>query len=91
MPPKQIKRLTAPGYGYTHWITFSIDGSYAYPSPDLGSGIPVQVFDTKTYQPAATIAYSEDLFEVDFTDGQVVAVGSQYGIGRKASSGSGQR
>jgi WD40 repeat protein len=84
MPPKQIKRLTIPGYGFTHWITFSIDGSYAYPSPDQHSSIPVQVFDTRTYAPVATIGYSEDLFEVDFSaDNQVVAMGSQYGNGRK--------
>jgi hypothetical protein len=85
MPPKQVKRLTVGGgYGNIHWITFSLDGSYLYPAPDQNSAIPVQVYDTKTYQPTgATLAYSEDMFEVDFADGKVVAVGNQYGIGRK--------
>ena len=85
MPPKQVKRITVGGgYGYIHWITFSLDGSYVYPAPDQNSGIPVQVYDAKTYQPTgATLAYSEDMFEVDFADGKVVAVGNQYGVGRK--------
>ena len=84
MPPKQTRRITVGGrYTINHWITFSIDGSYVYPSPDHESGIPVQVYDSKTYLPVATIGYSEDLFEVDFSGGSVVAVGSQYGIGRK--------
>jgi hypothetical protein len=85
MPPKQVKRITVGGgYGYIHWITFTIDGSYLYPAPDQNSAIPVQVYDTKTYQPTgATLAHSEDMFEVDFADGKVVAVGNQYGIGRK--------
>jgi hypothetical protein len=84
MPPKQTRIMSiGGGYKVTHWITFSIDGAYGYPSPDAQSGIPVQVIDTKTYQPVATIGYSEDITEVDFSGGQVVAVGSQYGIGRK--------
>ena len=84
MPPKQVKRLSVAGYGYVHWITFTIDGSYVYPAPDQKSAIPVQVYDAKTYQPTgATLAHSEDMFEVDFADGKVVAVGNQYGVGRK--------
>jgi hypothetical protein len=85
MPPKQIKRFTVGGgYGNIHWITFNIDGSYVYPAPDQNSGIPVQVIDAKTYAPTgATLSYSEDMFEADFVDGQVVAAGNEYGIGRK--------
>lgn len=85
MPPRQIKRFSVGGgYGNIHWITFTIDGSYVYPAPDQNSGIPVQVIDTKTYQPTgATLSYSEDMFEADFADGKVVAVGNEYGVGRK--------
>jgi hypothetical protein len=85
MPPKQIRRITiGGGYHSTHWITFSINGDYAYPSPEQNSGIPVQIIDSKAYAPAATMAYSEELMEVDFAGGRVTAVGSEYGIGRKA-------
>jgi WD40 repeat protein len=85
MPPVQKRRITiGGGYHTTHWITFSIDGHYVYPSPDQGSGTPVQIYDSGSYQPIGTMPYSEELMEVDFSsDGRVVAVGSQYGIGRK--------
>ncbi len=85
MPPKQIKRLTVGGgYASIHWITFTIDGSYVYPAPQQHSTVPVQVYNAKTYQPVGdTLSYSEDMFEVDFADGKVVAVGNQYGVGRK--------
>ena len=86
MPPVQKRRITV-GAGYTniHWITVSIDGNYVYPSPDQNSGIPVQIYDSRTWQVIGTMGYSEKLMEVDFQDGQVVAVGNQYGIGRVAA------
>jgi hypothetical protein len=87
MPPTQKRRITmGGGYHTIHWITLSIDGHYVYPSPDQNSGTPVQIIDSTTYQPVATMGYSEHVMEVDFSqDGRVVAVGSQYGIGRKAA------
>ncbi len=45
------------------WITFSIDGKYAY--PDQGG-----VIDTKTRKTVAWIPLSEKLLEVDFQDGK---------------------
>ncbi len=40
MPPKQNRRVTiGGGYHTTHWITFSIDGAYVYPSPEQNSGV----------------------------------------------------
>ena len=45
------------------WITFSIDGKYAY--PDQGG-----VIDTKTKKTVAWIPLSEKLLEVDFEDGK---------------------
>jgi len=45
------------------WITFSIDGKYAY--PDQGG-----VIDTKTKKTVAWIPLSEKLLEVDFQDGK---------------------
>jgi hypothetical protein len=86
MPPKQTRSVRVPGgTKIVHWITFSIDGAYAYPSPDHESGIPIQVYDAKTYMPVATIGYSDDLMEIDFSEGRVVTVGSQYGNGRKTT------
>lgn len=83
MPPKEVRLVALPGYSDTHWISFSIDGAYAYPSPRKASGTPVDVIDTITYATVATIDYSEDLLEVDFAKGAVVRVGDQFGVGRR--------
>jgi DNA-binding beta-propeller fold protein YncE len=72
MPPKQTasiaifrdpKEQPHPG-----WITFSIDGRYAY--PDGGA-----VIDTATKKVAAWIPTSEKLIEIDFQDGKAVKAG----------------
>jgi DNA-binding beta-propeller fold protein YncE len=55
---KDPKQEPHPG-----WITFSIDGKYAYPD---GGG----VIDTKTKKTIAWIPLSEKLLEVDFLDGK---------------------
>jgi DNA-binding beta-propeller fold protein YncE len=79
MPPKQvtsIKLREQPG-----WVTFSIDGRYAYPSTG-------EVIDTRTKRIAATLAdetgrpvHSEKLLEIDFADGKPDRAGNQFGIG----------
>lgn len=72
MPPKQIasiplyedpKQQPHPG-----WITFGIDGRYAY--PDGGA-----VIDTRTKQVVARIPTSEKLIEIDFEGGKAVRAG----------------
>ena len=72
LPPKQVASVALfqrpeerphPG-----WITFGIDGRYAY--PDGGA-----VIDTRTKQIVARIPTSEKLIEVDFRGGKVVAAG----------------
>jgi YVTN family beta-propeller protein len=81
MPPKQkmsIRLRDQPG-----WITFSIDGRFAFPSTG-------DVIDTGAKRIVATLAdetgrpvQSEKLLEVDFADGKPVRAGDQFGIGRK--------
>jgi DNA-binding beta-propeller fold protein YncE len=81
MPPRQLSSIRLrdqPG-----WITFSIDGRYAYPSTG-------EVIDTKTRRVAATLAdelgravQSEKMVEAMYEGGQLVRVGDQFGIGRK--------
>jgi DNA-binding beta-propeller fold protein YncE len=83
MPPKQKASLAVrdqPG-----WITFSIDGTHAYPSTG-------EVFDTKSKKLIASLhdeeqrqIGSEKLLEVVFDGSKVVRVGDQFGIGRKHS------
>ncbi len=65
-----------------HWITFSIDGRFAYVSYATGSGLSTDVINTSTYSRISTLAPSEDLLEVDFNGGAVNRVGNQFGVGR---------
>lgn len=81
MPPRQIKSLKVrdqPG-----WISFSLDGSRAYPSTG-------EVFDVKTKQTLALLTdeegrkvMSEKLLEIEFVGGKPVRAGDQFGLGRK--------
>jgi hypothetical protein len=81
MPPVQVDTIQVrdqPG-----WITFSMDGSFAYPST-------CDVIDPKTRKICAVLKderdqpiQSEKLVEIHFRDGQPVAAGDQFGIGRR--------
>jgi DNA-binding beta-propeller fold protein YncE len=64
------------------WITFSMDGKYAYPS----SG---EVIDVKTRKILLTLkdefnnsVASEKMVEIQFSGGKVIRSGDQFGIGR---------
>ena len=81
MPPKQassIKLRDQPG-----WITFSIDGKYAYPSTG-------EVLDARTKKMITAFkdeegreVHSEKLVEIVFDNGKPVRTGDQFGIGAK--------
>lgn len=78
-PPKQVASLPVreePG-----WITFSIDGRYAYPSTG-------EVFEVASHKIVATLAdetgrevHSEKLLEIDFAGKTPVRAGCQFGVG----------
>ena len=67
----------------SHWLTFSIAGDYGYVAPQRGSTDPTEIFNVFTHQSVGFIASTEEMLEVDFTNGVISAVGDQYGIGRK--------
>jgi len=74
---------TIPLQDMPGWITFSLDGKYAYPS----SG---EVIDVKTRKILLTLqdefnnsVASEKMMEIDFANGKVVRIGDQFGIGRR--------
>lgn len=81
MPPKymsSVKLREQPG-----WITFSLDGKYAY----LSTG---EVIDTTTKKIATMLAdenggqvHSEKMVEIHFEDRVPVTTGDQFGLGRK--------
>ena len=80
MPPKQIASIEVrdqPG-----WITFSLDGKYAYPSTG-------EIIEVKTRKIIATLkdekgnpVMSEKVVEIHLEDGRAMKIGNQFGIGR---------
>ena len=81
MPPKQkasIALRDQPG-----WVTFSLDGRYAYPSTG-------EVIDTKTKKIIVAltdeenrVVQSEKVVEIVFDGGRPEGNGDQFGIGRR--------
>jgi DNA-binding beta-propeller fold protein YncE len=77
--------------GHTpHWLTFSIDGRYAYVAGRKGAGDLTDVIDARTYQRVGTLGPSEDLLEVDASGGAIARVGKQFGVGRVTSPATSQ-
>jgi len=81
-PPVQTGHvdLSTGGHG---WVTFSLDGRYAWCHT-------ADVIDAKTKKIVSTLkdesgkpVCSSKFIEVVFKDGKVVAVGDQFGLGRK--------
>jgi 6-phosphogluconolactonase (cycloisomerase 2 family) len=81
LPPTQ-KRLVTLSHDNPHWLTFSIDGRYCYVAGEKDTGEITDVVDTSSYSRVASLSPSEDLLEVDFSNGVVVRTGDQFGIGR---------
>lgn len=83
MPPREVGSVRLrdqPG-----WVTFSIDGRYAYPSTG-------DVIDVKTRKIVAELkdeqgrdVQSEKLLEIDFAGNNPSRVGDQFGLGRKTN------
>jgi DNA-binding beta-propeller fold protein YncE len=83
MPPKQVASIEVrddPG-----WITFSLDGKFAYPS--TGEVIDVaskKIVASLTDETGAAV-HSEKLVEIHFAGDVPVRCGDQFGIGRVRS------
>jgi DNA-binding beta-propeller fold protein YncE len=83
MPPRQVTSLKLrdqPG-----WITFSLDGTLAYPSTG-------EVFEVRTKRLVKSLQDetgrqigSEKLLEIDFAGGKAVAAGNSFGGGVRSS------
>lgn len=85
MPPKQGTSIALRGQ--PGWITFSLDGRFAYPSTG-------DVIDVATKKIVAGLkdergreVASEKLLEIDFADGKLAQVGDQFGLGRVVAPG----
>ncbi len=85
MPPRQITSVSVrdqPG-----WITFSIDGRYAYPSTG-------DIIEVKTREIVARLSdehgaavQSEKMLEIDFAGERPVRAGNQFGLGDRFARG----
>ncbi|HVV73050.1 MAG TPA: hypothetical protein VHI52_16360 [Verrucomicrobiae bacterium] len=83
MPPRHVGDVALrdqPG-----WVTFSIDGRFAYPSTG-------DIVDVRARQVVGGLkdeqgrdVQSEKLLEIDFQGSRAVRVGDQFGLGRKTS------
>lgn len=86
MPPNQltsIKVRDEPG-----WITFSLDGSYAWPSTgDIIDVASRKIVQTLTDETGASVM-SEKMVEVHVLDDKVIRTGDQFGLGRVMGTGS---
>jgi DNA-binding beta-propeller fold protein YncE len=84
MPPTQVASIAVreqPG-----WITFSIDGVYAYPSTG-------DVIETRSRKIVASLTdemrrevHSEKMVEIDFNGRDPIKAGDQFGVGRVVGS-----
>jgi DNA-binding beta-propeller fold protein YncE len=88
MPPKPIESIVLkdePG-----WITFSVDGRFAYPSTgdviDVKSRKIVTTLKDETQQEVQ----SEKMVEVDWSGDRIARVGDQFGVGRVTGAAAGK-
>jgi DNA-binding beta-propeller fold protein YncE len=82
MAPKLSERLILRSRDGSHWVTFDVKGDYAYVAPSKNASVETEVFDVRTHKSVGLIGSSEDMVEIDFSDGRISRVGDQHGIGR---------
>ena len=84
MPPKQLSSIELrdePG-----WITFSLDGRFAYPSTGDVLDVATHKIVGELKDENGVAVQSEKKLEVDFAKGQPVRAGDQFGLGRKVTT-----
>ena len=84
MAPKIKEQLSLRSQRGAHWLTFDLKGDYAYVAPTKNSDDGTEIFNAHTHRSVGLIGSSEDMIEIDFTNGKISRVGDQYGIGRVA-------
>ena len=82
MAPKLKEQLSLRSRRGAHWLTFDLKGDYAYVAPTKNSDDGTEIFNARTHTSVGLIGSSEDMIEIDFTNGKISRVGDQYGIGR---------
>ncbi len=83
MPPKLMSSL--PVRDQPGWVTFSIDGGFAYPSSgDVFDTASLKLVTQLTDEEGRAVG-SEKMLQVDWQDGQPVRTGDQFGLGTRLS------
>src|SRR5262249_20342646 len=82
MAPILKKDLALRSGRGSHWLTFDIKGDYGYIAPNKNGDEGTEIFEGRENVSVGGIGSSEDMLEIDFTNGKVDQVGDQYGIGR---------
>jgi DNA-binding beta-propeller fold protein YncE len=83
-PPKETHQVQTAN-AQLHWITFTIDGRFAYAAVTPMAGVfDTDVLDATTYARVGKVGPSECMLEIDVTGGQITAIGNQFGVGRVA-------
>jgi hypothetical protein len=78
--PKGEVELSQGGHG---WVTFSLDGRYAWThTPDVFNAKTKKLIATLKDETGSPVSGSK-YFEVHIRDGKVVEMGSEFGLGRK--------
>ncbi len=81
MPPRQLMSIglrEEPG-----WVTFSLDGRYAYPSTGDVVDVASHKIITGLTDETGAAVHSEKMVEIDFVGTRPVRNGDQFGLGRK--------
>jgi len=81
VPPFQ-QRTTIPLQDMPGWITFSIDGKYAYPSSGEVIAVKTRAILSVLQDEYHNHVASEKMIEIDFDGRKAVKAGDQFGIGR---------
>jgi hypothetical protein len=81
MPPKLIDHV--PLRDQPGWVTFGIDGRYAYPSTGDVVEVKTRKIVAELTDEESRAVQSEKLLEIDFEGNQPVQVGDQFGLGRR--------
>ncbi len=69
------------------WITFSIDGKYAYPSTGEVIDVASRATLTTLTDEAGRPVMSEKMVPIDFKEGMPIRTGDQFGLGRVVKAG----
>jgi hypothetical protein len=81
MPPAQVTSIVLrdqPG-----WVTFSLDGAFAYPSTGEVIAPKSRKILTILKDEQGQPIQSEKMVEIHFQEGKPVRAGDQFGLGRK--------